>query len=52
MILELIIGCWILEPFAREIDEINYEKELLQDEIEELREEIETLKYSGKYYKI
>ncbi len=46
MFLELLIGYWALKPVAEEIDRYSYEHELMQDEIEELKEEIRILKSS------
>ncbi len=46
MIFELLTVCWFLEPFAEEIDRYSYEQELMQEEIEDLKEEIRLLKYS------
>ncbi|MBQ3640418.1 hypothetical protein II906_00565 [bacterium] len=50
MILEVLLGLWILEPFAQELDNCNYECEIMQDEIEDLKEEIRLLKSDRKYY--
>ena len=48
MFLELILGYWALKPVAEEIDRFSYEQQLLQSEIEDLKEEIEELKSNGK----
>ncbi len=44
MFLELLVGYWALKPVAEEIDRYSHEHELMQDEIEELKEEIKNLK--------
>ena len=44
MFLELLIGYWALKPVAEEIDRYSFEHELMQDEIESLKEEIKLLK--------
>ena len=51
MFLELLIGYWALKPVAEEIDKYSFEHELMQDEIEGLKEEIKLLKEYNKITK-
>ena len=48
MFLELLIGYWALKPVAEEIDRYSYEHELMEYEIEDLKEEVRKLKSSNK----
>ena len=49
MILELMIGYFALKSLAEEIDRCSYEHDILYDEIDDLKEEIEQLKNLNSY---
>ena len=51
MILELLLGYWLLKPMAEDIDKYCYEQKLMQDEIDDLKEEIESLKFDKNFNK-